>query len=138
MITKNHTTSRLTTSNTWANISIVIVWISSLVTWDITSFAWTPGAFAHTKTGNEAWSQYFNFSTRIMVQTISVAQFYLSFIYANVTLSHYGLHIHPPSEKYLAFKTSSVSLDITFCFLVDVPSSFHFSSRERDWKKHLS
>lgn len=70
-----------------------------------------------------------------MVQSISVAQFYLSFIYANVTLSHYGLHMHPPSEKYLAFKTSSVSLDITFCFLVDVPSSFHSSSWEGDWKK---
>lgn len=65
-----------------------------------------------------------------MVQTIPVARFYLSFIYANIILSHYGLHMHPPSEKYLAFKTSSASLYIAFCFLVDVPNSFHFFS----WK----
>lgn len=46
--------------------------------------------------------------------------------------------MHPPNEKYLAFKTSSVSLDIEFCFLVNVPSSFHFFSWERAWKTHLS
>lgn len=79
------------------------------------------------QTGNEARSQYFNSSIRVMVQTRSVAQFYLSFIYANVTLPHYGLHMHPLMKNmqllklplshqtlYSAFFSTSLAVFISF------------------------